>query len=314
MSSNPKISIIGAGNVGASAAYRALELDFCDVVLLDIVEGLPQGKALDMTQMLSVTGVSSQVIGTNSYEDTKDSDVVIITSGLARKPGMSRDDLISTNAKIIKDVTEQVVKFSPNSKIIVVTNPLDAMTYVAHKVSGFPKERIMGMAGILDSARFKAFLSMELNISVSKIETLVLGGHGDDMVPLKNYTTVSGGPISQLIENSRLSEIIQRTRDGGAEIVKLLKTGSAFYAPGVSAVEMAYSIIFDERKLLPCCVFSSGQYKINEQFVGLPVILSSKGVEKIVDIKLTEDEHKELLESASHVKELCDLIDSFGIL
>ena len=314
MSSNPKISIIGAGNVGGSAAYRALELDFCDVVLLDIVEGLPQGKALDMTQMLSVTGVSSQVIGTNSYEDTKDSDVVIITSGLARKPGMSRDDLISTNAKIIKDVTEQVVKFSPNSKIIVVTNPLDAMTYVAHKVSGFPKERIMGMAGILDSARFKAFLSMELNISVSKIETLVLGGHGDDMVPLKNYTTVSGVPISQLIENSRLSEIIQRTRDGGAEIVKLLKTGSAFYAPGVSAVEMAYSIIFDERKLLPCCVFSSGQYKINEQFVGLPVILSSKGVEKIVDIKLTEDEHKELLESASHVKELCDLIDSFGIL
>ena len=282
--------------------------------MLDIVEGLPQGKALDMTQMLSVTGVSSQVIGTNSYEDTKDSDVVIITSGLARKPGMSRDDLISTNAKIIKDVTEQVVKFSPNSKIIVVTNPLDAMTYVAHKVSGFPKERIMGMAGILDSARFKAFLSMELNISVSKIETLVLGGHGDDMVPLKNYTTVSGVPISQLIENSRLSEIIQRTRDGGAEIVKLLKTGSAFYAPGVSAVEMAYSIIFDERKLLPCCVFSSGQYKINEQFVGLPVILSSKGVEKIVDIKLTEDEHKELLESASHVKELCDLIDSFGIL
>ena len=246
MSSNPKISIIGAGNVGASAAYRALELDFCDVVLLDIVEGLPQGKALDMTQMLSVTGVSSQVIGTNSYEDTKDSDVVIITSGLARKPGMSRDDLISTNTKIIKDVTEQVVKFSPNSKIIVVTNPLDAMTYVAHKVSGFPKERIMGMAGILDSARFKAFLSMELNISVSKIETLVLGGHGDDMVPLKNYTTVSGVPISQLVEDSRLSEIIQRTRDGGAEIVKLLKTGSAFYAPGVSACLLYTSDAADE--------------------------------------------------------------------
>ena len=309
-----KVTVVGAGNVGATAAQRIVEKELADVVLVDIVDGLAQGKALDMTQMLSVTGVSSQVIGTNSYEDTKDSDVVIITSGLARKPGMSRDDLISTNAKIIKDVTEQVVKFSPNSKIIVVTNPLDAMTYVAHKVSGFPKERIMGMAGILDSARFKAFLSMELNISVSKIETLVLGGHGDDMVPLKNYTTVSGVPISQLIENSRLSEIIQRTRDGGAEIVKLLKTGSAFYAPGVSAVEMAYSIIFDERKLLPCCVFSSGQYKINEQFVGLPVILSSKGVEKIVDIKLTEDEQKELLESASHVKELCDLIDSFGIL
>ena len=314
MSSNPKISIIGAGNVGSSAAYRALELDFCDVVLLDIVEGLPQGKALDMTQMLSVTGVSSKIIGTNDYKDTSNSDVVIITSGLARKPGMSRDDLISTNTKIIKDVTEKVVKFSPNSKIIVVTNPLDAMTYVAHKVSGFPKERVMGMAGILDSARFKAFLSMELDISVSKIETLVLGGHGDDMVPLKNYTTVSGVPIAQLINEKRLDEIIQRTRDGGAEIVKLLKTGSAFYAPGVSAVEMAYSIIFDERKLLPCCVFSSGEYKISDQFVGLPVILSNKGVEKIIEINLTADEQKELNESASHVKELCDLIDTFGIL
>jgi malate dehydrogenase len=290
--SKPKISIIGAGNVGASAAYRALELDLADVVLLDIVEGLPQGKALDMTQMLSVTGISSSVIGTNNYSDTKDSDVVIITSGLARKPGMSRDDLISTNTKIIKEVTEQVVKFSPNSIIIVVTNPLDAMTYVAHKVSGFPDQRVLGMAGILDSARFKAFLSMELDTSVSKIDTLVLGGH----------------------ENDRLDEIIQRTRDGGAEIVKLLKTGSAFYAPGVSAVEMAQSILKDQKKLLPCCVYSSGQYEVKDQFVGLPVILSSNGVDKIVEIDLNDSEKKELATSASHVKELCDLIDSFGIL
>jgi len=312
--SKPKISIIGAGNVGASAAYRALELDLADVVLLDIVEGLPQGKALDMTQMLSVTGISSSVIGTNDYSDTKDSDVVIITSGLARKPGMSRDDLISTNTKIIKEVTEQVVKFSPNSIIIVVTNPLDAMTYVAHKVSGFPDQRVLGMAGILDSARFKAFLSMELDTSVSKIDTLVLGGHGDDMVPLKSYTTVSGVSITQLIENNRLDEIIQRTRDGGAEIVKLLKTGSAFYAPGVSAVEMAQSILKDQKKLLPCCVYSSGQYGIKDQFVGLPVILSSSGVDKILEIDLNDSEKKELATSASHVKELCDLIDSFGIL
>ena len=314
MSNLPKISVIGAGNVGSSAAYRALELNLADVVLLDIVDGLPQGKALDMTQMMSVTGSSSRIIGTTDYSDTKDSDIVIVTSGLARKPGMSRDDLINTNTKIIKDVTEKVVQHSPNSIIIVVTNPLDAMTYVSYKVSGFPKERVIGMAGVLDAARFKAFLSLELNVAVSKIDTLVLGGHGDDMVPLKNYTSVSGVPIAQMIQDSRLDEIIQRTRDGGAEIVKLLKTGSAFYAPGVSAVEMAYSIIFDERKLLPCCVFSSGQYKINEQFVGLPVILSSKGVEQIVEIKLSENEHKELLESASHVKELCDLIDSFGIL
>ena len=314
MSSIPKISVIGAGNVGSAAAYRALELNFCDIVLLDIVEGLPQGKALDITQMLAVTGVSSKIIGTNDYADTKDSDVVIITSGLARKPGMSRDDLLSTNTKIIKEVTEKVIKYSPNCIIIVVTNPLDAMTYVASKVSGFPKERIVGMAGILDTSRYKAFLSMELNISVSKIDSLVLGGHGDDMVPLKNYTTVSGVPISQLISDNRLNEIIQRTRDGGAEIVKLLKTGSAFYAPGVSSIEMAYSIIMNERKILPCCAYANGEYKINDQFVGLPVILSNKGVEKIIEIDLSEDEQNELEVSASHVKELCDLIDSFNIL
>ena len=314
MSNLPKISIIGAGNVGASAAYRALELNLSDVVLLDIVEGLPQGKALDLTQMLSVSGSSSKIIGTNDYSDTKNSDLVIITSGLPRKPGMSRDDLVSTNTKIIKEVTEQVVKNSPNTILIVVTNPLDAMTYVAYQVSSLPKERVLGMAGVLDTARFKAFLAMELGIAASNINALVLGGHGDDMVPLKDYTSVSGVPISQLIDNKKLNEIIQRTRDGGAEIVKLLKTGSAFYAPGVSAVDMAESILKDQRKLLPCCVFANGQYGVKNQFLGLPVILSSKGVDEIVEIELTDSEKEELHASALHVKELCDLIDGFGIL
>jgi malate dehydrogenase len=314
LSNLPKISIIGAGNVGSSAAYRALELNLANVVLLDIVDGLPQGKALDMTQMMSVSGSSSRIHGTTDYLDTKDSDIVIITSGLARKPGMSRDDLINTNTKIIKDVTEKVVQYSPNCIIIVVTNPLDAMTYVSYKVSGFPKERVVGMAGILDAARFKAFLSLELDVAVSKIDTLVLGGHGDDMVPLKNYTSVSGVPIRQLIQNNRLEEIIQRTRDGGAEIVKLLKTGSAFYAPGVSSIEMAESILKNQNKILPCCTFAEGQYGISDQFLGLPVILSSSGVKQIIEIELTPDEKKELEVSASHVKELCNFIDESGLI
>tara|TARA_B100000700_G_C15003565_1_gene837448 strand:- start:16 stop:960 length:945 start_codon:yes stop_codon:yes gene_type:complete len=314
LSNLPKISIIGAGNVGASAAYRALELNLSDVVLLDIVEGLPQGKALDLTQMLSVSGSSSKIIGTNNYSDTKNSDLVIITSGLARKPGMSRDDLITTNTKIIKEVTEKVVENSPNTILIVVTNPLDAMTYVSYKVSNFPKERVMGMAGVLDTARFKAFLSMELDVAASNISALVLGGHGDDMVPLKDYTSVSGIPISQLIKNKKLDEIIQRTRDGGAEIVKLLKTGSAFYAPGVSAIDMAESILKDQKKLLPTCVFADGEYGIKNQFLGLPAVLSSKGVEKIVEVSMSEDEKKELAVSASHVKDLCNLIDNLKII
>ena len=300
--------------MGSSAAYRALELNLANVVLLDIVDGLPQGKALDMTQMLSVTGSSSRIIGTTDYSETKDSDIVIITSGLARKPGMSRDDLINTNTKIIKDVTEKVVQYSPNCIIIVVTNPLDAMTYVSYKVSGFPKEKVIGMAGVLDASRFKAFLSLELDVAVSKIDTLVLGGHGDDMVPLKNYTSVSGVPISQLINSKRLEEIIQRTRDGGAEIVKLLKTGSAFYAPGVSAIEMAESILKNQNKILPCCTYAEGQYGIADQFLGLPVILSSKGVEKIIEIELTKDEQKELAASALHVNELCNFINESGLI
>jgi len=314
LSTLPKISIIGAGNVGASAAYRVLELNLADVVLLDIVEGLPQGKSLDLSHMVAVSGSSSRIMGTNDYEDTKESDVVIVTSGLARKPGMSRDDLITTNTKIIKEVIEKVVQNSPNSILIIVTNPLDAMTYVAHKVSGFSKQKVMGMAGILDASRFKAFLAMELKVAASEIDTLVLGGHGDDMVPLKNFTSVSGTPIVELVNNKKLDEIIQRTRDGGAEIVKLLKTGSAFYAPGVCAVEMAETILKDQKKLLPSCTFVDGEYGIKNQFLGLPVILSSKGVEEIVEIELSESEQNDLRVSASHVKELCDLIDSSGLI
>ena len=309
-----KVSIIGAGNVGASAAFRAAELELGDVVLVDIVEGMPQGKALDLYQMCPVLGKDVKFIGTNSYEETADSDIVIITSGIPRKPGMSRDDLISTNTNIVKQVTEQVVKYSPNAILILVTNPLDAMVYVAHKVSGFPRERVMGMAGVLDSARFRTFISMELDVSVENIHAFVLGGHGDDMVPLARYTTVSGIPITDLIPQDKIEELIDRTRKGGAEIVVLLKTGSAFYAPGVSSVEMAESIIKDKKKILPCCVLPNGEYGIENTFVGLPVKLGSEGIEKIVEIELTDKEKGELHLSASHVKESCDLIDGMGIL
>ena len=302
MSNLPKISIIGAGNVGASAAYRALELNLSDVVLLDIVEGLPQGKALDLTQMLSVSGSSSKIIGTNDYSDTKNSDLVIITSGLPRKPGMSRDDLVSTNTKIIKEVTEQVVKNSPNTILIVVTNPLDAMTYVAYQVSSLPKERVLGMAGVLDTARFKAFLAMELGIAASNINALVLGGHGDDMVPLKDYTSVSGVPISQLIDNKKLNEIIQRTRDGGAEIVKLLKTGSAFYAPGVSAIEMAESYLKDKKRVLPCAALCEGEFGIDGYFIGVPTVIGKNGIEKILEFDLLDNEKEELNNTLEAVK------------
>ena len=309
-----KISVIGAGNVGASAAFRAAELELGDVVLVDIVEGLPQGKALDLYQMCPVSGKNIKFVGTNSYEETSDSDIVIITSGIPRKPGMSRDDLISTNTSIVKQVTEQVAKHSPNAILILVTNPLDAMVYVAHKVSGFPRAKVMGMAGVLDSARFRTFISMELGVSVENIHAFVLGGHGDDMVPLARCTTVAGVPITELLPQDRIEELIERTRKGGAEIVGLLKTGSAFYAPGVSAIEMADAILKDKKKILPCCVLSQGEYGINNTFVGLPVKLGSSGVEEIIEIKLTDKEKEELHISASHVDELCKLIDGMGIL
>ena len=312
--SRPKISVIGAGNVGASAAFQIADQELADVVLVDIVEGMPQGKALDLHQMCPVIGSDVDFVGTNSYEDTADSDVVIITSGIPRKPGMSRDDLISTNTKIVKEVTENVVKHSPNSILILVTNPLDAMVYVAHQVSGFPRERVMGMAGVLDSARFRTFIAMELGVSVENIHAFVLGGHGDDMVPLARYTTVAGIPITDLMDDATIDALITRTRKGGAEIVGLLKTGSAFYAPGTSAVEMAEAILKDKKKILPCCVHAEGEYGIDNIFVGLPVKLGRKGVEEIVQIDLQKQEHEELHVSAGHVKELCDIIDGAGIL
>lgn len=312
--SRPKISVIGAGNVGASAALKLAELEIGDIVLVDIVEGMPQGKALDLMEMCPVSGCDVNITGTNSYKETEGSDIVIITSGIPRKPGMSRDDLLSTNTKIVKQVTGEVAKRSPKSILILVTNPLDAMVYVAHKVSGFPRERIMGMAGVLDSARFITFIAMELGVSVENIHAFVLGGHGDDMVPLARYTTVAGVPITELLPKERVDALIQRTRDGGAEIVKLLKTGSAFYAPAASAVEMVEAILKDKKKILPCCVLANGEYGVKDTFVGLPVKLGRSGVEEILQIKLTDDETQALHLSATHVRELCERIHDLGEL
>ena len=310
----PKISVIGAGNVGASTALMLAGLEHGDIVLVDIVEGMPQGKALDMMEMNPVLGWDSIITGTNSYEETEGSDIVVITSGIPRKPGMSRDDLISTNTGIVKQVTENIAKTSPNAILILVTNPLDAMVYVAHKVSGFPRERVMGMAGALDSARFSAFIAMELDVSVENINAFVLGGHGDDMVPLEKYTTVAGVPITELIPAERREAIIQRTRGGGGEIVKLLKTGSAFYAPAASAVDMVEAIIKDKKKIIPSCVLAQGEYGIDNIFCGLPVKLGRDGAEQIMEIDLTTEERKELHISAGHVKELCEHIEGMGIL
>ncbi len=312
--SRPKISVIGAGNVGASTALMLAGLEHGDIVLVDIVDGMPQGKALDMMEMNPVLGWDSIITGTNNYEDTAGSDIVVITSGIPRKPGMSRDDLISTNTAIVKQVTENVAKTSPNAILILVTNPLDAMVYVAHKISGFPKERVMGMAGALDSARFSAFIAMELDVSVENINAFVLGGHGDDMVPLEKYTTVAGVPITELMPRDRVESIIQRTRGGGGEIVKLLKTGSAFYAPAASAVEMVEAILKDKKKIIPSCVLAEGEYGIESTFVGLPVKLGRAGVEEILQIDLSDEEKKALHVSAGHVKELCEHIESMGIL
>jgi len=312
--SRPKISVIGAGNVGATTALKLAELELGDIVLVDIVEGMPQGKALDLMEMGPISGYDIEINGTNSFDDTTDSDIVIITSGIPRKPGMSRDDLLSTNAKIVRDVTIEVAKRSPNSIIILVTNPLDAMVYVAYKVSEFPRERIVGMAGVLDSTRFRTFIGMELGVSVENIHASVLGGHGDDMVPLARYTTVAGVPITELLPQDKIDTMIQRTRDGGAEIVKLLKTGSAFYAPAASTVEMVNSIVLDKKKILPCCVLANGEYGISDAFVGLPVKLGKQGVEEILQIKLTKDELDQLHVSANHVKELILRIHELGVI
>ncbi len=299
-----KVTVIGAGNVGATAAQRLAEKELCDVVLIDIIDGIPQGKALDLTEAAPVEKHDACVIGTNTYEDSANSDIVIITAGIPRKPGMSRDDLISTNAGIMNSVTEQVAKFSPNSVIIVVSNPLDAMCHVAFDASGFPKERVIGMAGVLDSARFRAFISMELNVSVENTHAFVLGGHGDTMVPLPRYSTVAGIPITELMSKERIDALVDRTANGGAEIVSLLKTGSAYYAPASAAVEMAEAILKDKKKILPCAAYLEGEYGLQDLFIGVPVKLGGSGIEDIVEIKLTEQEQAALNRSADAVREL----------
>jgi len=305
-----KITVVGAGNVGASTGQRIAEMQLGDVVLVDIVEDMPQGKALDLTQAAPVLGHDCAVTGSNGYEATADSDIVVITSGIARKPGMSRDDLLQTNVKIVRDVTSKVVERSPDCILIIVSNPLDAMTYVAHKVSGFPRERIMGMAGVLDSARFRAFIAMELKVSVENIHAFVLGGHGDSMVPSTRYTTVAGVPVEELIPADRLAQIVQRTRDGGAEIVKLLKSGSAYYAPAAAVAEMAEAIVRDKKKILPVAALCQGEYGVNGLFVGVPARLGAKGMEGVFEIKLSGEESAALKKSADAVEKLCREVDA----
>jgi malate dehydrogenase len=302
-----KVSVIGAGNVGATAAQRIVDKQLADVVLVDIVPGVPQGKALDLAESGPIEGYDCQVTGTNEYKDTANSDIVVITAGIPRKPGMSRDDLLRTNYDIVKGVTEQVVKYSPNTIIIVVSNPLDAMVQTAYRVSKFPKGRVIGMAGVLDSARFRTFISMELKVSVDNVHAFVLGGHGDSMVPLPRYATVSGIPITELLPKETIDQMADRARNGGAEIVKLLNT-SAWYAPSSSIVEMVDVILNDRKKILPCAVFLEGEYGINGLFVGVPVKLGGGGIEKIIEISLTNEERSALHKSAAAVKELTDII------
>jgi malate dehydrogenase len=301
-----KITVVGAGNVGATTAQRLAERDYADVVLVDIVEGMPQGKALDLNQAGPVVGYEPNIVGTNGYEETSGSDIVVITSGLPRKPGMSRDDLLSANRDIVGGVTRQVSDRSPDSIIICVTNPLDAMCHVTLDVSGFPRQRVVGMAGILDSARFRTFLAWELGVSARDVTGFVLGGHGDTMVPIVSYTNVAGVPVSQKIGAARLEEIVQRTRDGGAEVVKLLKSGSAYYAPSAAVVEMVDSILHDQKRVLPCAALCNGEYGIDGLFVGVPVKLGKAGVEEIIEIELSEDEQADLHRSADAVRELVD--------
>jgi malate dehydrogenase len=301
---NQKVTVIGAGNVGATAAQRLSEKELCDVVLIDIIEGVPQGKALDLTEAAPIEKHDAHLTGANAYDASADSDIVIITAGIPRKPGMSRDDLISTNAGIVKTVTQQITALSPNSILIIVSNPLDAMCHVAHEASGFPKERVLGMAGVLDSARFRAFISMELNVSVENTHAFVLGGHGDTMVPLPRYSTVAGIPITELLSDDRIEALVDRTRNGGAEIVGLLKTGSAYYAPASAAVEMSESILKDKKKILPCAVYLEGEYGINDLFIGVPVKLGAAGAEEIIEITLTKEEDAALQNSAAAVQEL----------
>src|SRR5881296_2230113 len=299
-----KVSIVGAGNVGATAGQRIVDKQLADVVLIDIIEGVPQGKALDLAESGPIEGYDCRLTGTNNYNDTANSDIVVITAGVPRKPGMSRDDLLKTNYGIVKGVTEQVVKNSPNSVIIVVSNPLDAMVQTAFRVSKFSKNRVIGMAGVLDSARFRTFIGMELNVSVENIHAFVLGGHGDTMVPLPRYSTVAGIPITELLPKQAIDAIVQRTRDGGIEVVNLLKSGSAYYAPASSIVQMVEAILLDTHAILPCAAYLNGEYGYRDLFLGVPVRLGAKGLEKVIEIKLTVEEKSSPDRSAAAVREL----------
>jgi malate dehydrogenase len=303
-----KITVVGAGNVGATTAQRLAERDYADVVLVDIVEGMPQGKALDLNQSGPVVGYEPNMVGSNGYEESAGSDIVVITSGFPRQPGMSRDELLAKNKEIVADVSEQVAGRSPDAIVIVVTNPLDAMCHVTFDTTEFPRQRVIGMAGILDSARFRTFLAWELGVSVRDVTGFVLGGHGDTMVPVVSYTSVAGVPVTQKISDERLEEIVQRTRDGGAEVVKLLQKGSAFYAPAAAVAEMVDAVVLDQKRVLPCAALCQGEYGIDGLFVGVPVRLGGEGIEQIVEIDLSDREKEELQKSAAAVRELVDAL------
>ena len=305
-----KVTVVGAGNVGATTAQRIYDRGTADVVLVDIVEGLPQGKALDMLQSGPVLGTDASVIGTNGYEETAGSDIVVVTSGIARRPGMSRDDLLLTNMRIVSSVVSEATALSPDCVLLVVTNPLDAMVHRAFEVSGFPKNRVVGMAGILDTARFRTFLAQEAGVSVESVSAFVLGGHGDTMVPLVGSTTIAGQPVEGVLPKDRIDSIVQRTRDGGAEIVNLLKSGSAYYAPSASIAQMVEAILLDRKAVLPCAAYLEGEYGINGLFAGVPVKLGAGGVEEVVEFALTEHESAELQRSAAAVQELVDVMRS----
>jgi malate dehydrogenase len=303
-----KVTIVGSGNVGATAAHWIASKELADVVLIDIVEGVPQGKGLDLLEAMPIEKRDAHILGTQDYRDTANSDIVVITAGVPRKPGMSRDDLLNINHNIMKAVVGEAVKYSPNCILIIVSNPLDAMAQAAYKMSGFPRERVIGMAGVLDSSRFRTFIAEALKVSVENVTAFVLGGHGDTMVPLARYSTVAGIPITELLDAATLERLIQRTRDGGAEIVKYLKTGSAYYAPSAAVTEMVEAILKDKKKILPCAAYLEGEYGIKGLYVGVPVKLGAKGIEQIIEIKLTPQEQTELEKSASAVKELVAII------
>ena len=304
----PKVTVVGAGNVGANTAQKIAAKELADVVLVDVVEGIPQGKGLDILESAPVEGYDVRIVGSNGYEETAGSDIVVITAGFPRKPGMSRDDLLLANYDVVKGATEQAVRYSPDAILVLVTNPLDAMCWTALKVSGFPRERVVGMAGILDSARFRTFIAEALDVSFENVTAMVLGGHGDTMVPLVRFTNVSGIPLSELLDASTIERLVQRTRDGGAEIVKYLKTGSAYYAPAASTVEMVEAILKDKKKVLPCAAYLDGEYGIKGLFVGVPVKLGRKGIERIYEIRLEPGERAALEKSAAAVQELVDVL------